>query len=280
MQRGYQTGYLLSMLSDGGTALPQAPKPQYPAGGISPLTLRHNSSSHKQQDKSSLVSSLNSYLAHLATTYPVPTPPKQPPPCLVPYPDGNKILNRPLPLAQLRGRRHIPILINAGGFPMLRVKKPQPPLLSKILRDKLATRQRRGDQILELDALRVWAVDEDIWDRDMRMQQQQQQHHHHHHQTSEKVAEGKGEGKYVDTIDELVVMIRGKLEMEERKQRALAQRFWEIVRLETKLVGEEKEARRVEKVGIWIEKMKSMVEGKGGVWVAHRGVEREKTMME
>lgn len=163
---------------------------------------------------------------------------------------------------------------------MLRVKKPQPPLLSKILRDKLATRQRRGDQILELDALRVWAVDEDIWDRDMRMQQQQQQHHHHHHQTSEKVAEGKGEGKYVDTIDELVVMIRGKLEMEERKQRALAQRFWEIVRLETKLVGEEKEARRVEKVGIWIEKMKSMVEGKGGVWVAHRGVEREKTMME
>ena len=154
---------------------------------------------------------------------------------------------------------------------MLRVKKPQPPLLSKILRDKQETRQRRIDQISALDELRVWAGDEDGWDRDVKMLARAKQSDvSNRGEVLGVEREGGEEAKYVDVVDELLDVIKDKMEREEDKQRALAVKFWEIVKQERRLVGEEKEARREEKVRVWVERMREMVKGKGGVWIDDR----------
>ncbi|KAJ4296649.1 hypothetical protein N0V90_006697 [Kalmusia sp. IMI 367209] len=47
------------------------------------------------------------------------------------------------PFAKTSGPRHVPILASANGVPFLRIKKPQPPALSRILRQKLERRINR-----------------------------------------------------------------------------------------------------------------------------------------
>jgi hypothetical protein len=46
------------------------------------------------------------------------------------------------PYAKTTGPRHVPILASANGIPFLRITKPQPPALSRVLRQTL---QRRID---------------------------------------------------------------------------------------------------------------------------------------
>lgn len=80
-----------------------------------------------------------------------------------PYPGATKTLDRPFPT--ISGRRRVPKLVNANRVPFLRLKKPQSPFLSRIIRDTVATREKRitlGNQLSE--QLPV-AIDEDKWDQ-------------------------------------------------------------------------------------------------------------------
>ena len=85
--------------------------------------------------------------------------PKRP---LAPYPGAARVLDRPF--HNLYGRRHVPVLINANKVPFLRIKKPQPPFLSRIIRDTVKTRERRLTLAGRLTSEALVAEDEDEWD--------------------------------------------------------------------------------------------------------------------
>ena len=85
--------------------------------------------------------------------------PKRP---LAPYPGAVRTLDRPF--HNLSGRRHVPILINANKVPFLRIKKPQSPFLSRIIRDTVNTRERRLTLAERLTSEALVAEDEDEWD--------------------------------------------------------------------------------------------------------------------
>lgn len=78
------------------------------------------------------------------------------------------ILERPLPLEQLSGRRHVPKLFNAQGIPVLRIKKPQPENLSGYINHRLQKKQKRHDTRHRLDDELELARAEDRWDNIVR----------------------------------------------------------------------------------------------------------------
>lgn len=78
---------------------------------------------------------------------------------------SDELFQRPRPLSQLSGKRHVPVLFSANRFPVLRIKKPQPESLSSVIRNLSKTRQKRIDRHhLLADQLR-FAQYEDMWDR-------------------------------------------------------------------------------------------------------------------
>jgi len=77
----------------------------------------------------------------------------------------SSILDRPRPLEQLSGRRHVPVLFNANHIPVLRIKKPQPPSLSRFIRQRVLQRQNRHDRRWRLSSEKELAKHEDEWDR-------------------------------------------------------------------------------------------------------------------
>lgn len=71
---------------------------------------------------------------------------------------------RPRPLADLAGRRKVPVLYSANRIPVLRFRKPQPHALSRFIAQRVERRQRRFDRrdwLLERIGL---ARAEDEWD--------------------------------------------------------------------------------------------------------------------
>ncbi|RJE21328.1 DNA repair protein [Aspergillus sclerotialis] len=79
------------------------------------------------------------------------------------HPDATPILSRPRPVVS--GKRRVPVFVNARGIPMLRIKKPQPRILSGIIRSKLTRRERwvNRENALAVDIL--FTKDEDNWDK-------------------------------------------------------------------------------------------------------------------
>ena len=56
-------------------------------------------------------------------------------------PKAPSIFNRPLPRTALSGVRHVPRFVSAMGVPFLRMRKPQPPALSNIIRQRHRRKQ-------------------------------------------------------------------------------------------------------------------------------------------
>lgn len=78
------------------------------------------------------------------------------------FPGATRTLARPF--LNLSGRRHVPVLINANRVPFLRLKKPQPPFLSRIIRDTINARENRLARADGLTSELPMAEDEDQWD--------------------------------------------------------------------------------------------------------------------
>jgi hypothetical protein len=69
------------------------------------------------------------------------------------------------PYAQVSGPRHVPVIASANGIPFLRLTKPQPPALSRVLRQTLERRMLNFHKKVELS--NYWlpiAKHEDFWD--------------------------------------------------------------------------------------------------------------------
>jgi len=59
----------------------------------------------------------------------------------------------------------VPKIVNANRVPLLRLKKPQSPFVSRIIRDTIDTRERRITLANQLDEQLPMAMDEDEWDK-------------------------------------------------------------------------------------------------------------------
>ncbi|KAG0649635.1 hypothetical protein D0Z07_3661 [Hyphodiscus hymeniophilus] len=93
-------------------------------------------------------------------------PPRETPDRVGPYPGAPKLLDvRPLPLEQLSGRRHVPGLTHANGYPFLRTRKPQSPFLSRVLREKIAVKDKRHKKMQNLDTEVDHAKNEASWEK-------------------------------------------------------------------------------------------------------------------
>ena len=84
------------------------------------------------------------------------------PPRVWPIPGATKTIDRPY--SEIPGRRHVPKLVNANRVPFLRLKKPQPAFLSRIIRDTIKTRERRIALSNNLIPQVSVAKAEDTWD--------------------------------------------------------------------------------------------------------------------
>ena len=89
-----------------------------------------------------------------------PTKPRHRPP--VAWPGATPVLERPF--LNISGPRHIPRLVSANGIPFLRIKKPQPDYLTRVLRNKIKQREKRLLTIQRLTETVSLAEEENRWD--------------------------------------------------------------------------------------------------------------------
>ncbi|KAL1998584.1 hypothetical protein VTN02DRAFT_5929 [Thermoascus thermophilus] len=136
------------------------------------------------------------------------------------HPDAQPILSRPRPVVS--GRRRVPVLVNARGVPFLRIKKPQPKVLSGVIRSKLDKRWKRIVRRERLEQELILAEDEDHWDRLVGEEER-------YSWTSEIKA----------ALDEVSWQIRET----DRKNAQLAEAMWNVVLKEREL-AEKEEAER------------------------------------
>ncbi|KAF7894492.1 uncharacterized protein EAF01_009943 [Botrytis porri] len=93
----------------------------------------------------------------------------QPPKLKIRYPEAipgvPKLLEtRPLPFEKLSGPRHVPKFAKAMVSNFLRIQKPQSPYLSRVLRDKIDTRQKRVNSRERIEYLEELAFAENTWE--------------------------------------------------------------------------------------------------------------------
>lgn len=151
------------------------------------------------------------------------------------HPDAEPILSRPR--LSVAGQRHIPKLVNARGIPFLRIKKPQPQNLSRIIRYKLRFKDKLIERRDRLLVETLFAKDEEDWDRLLtgRSLTEQVIYAEHHLPWVE--------GTWLESPLECYKKAYYDNIEFEKKQEALAEKMWEVVLSERKLAAEE-EARR------------------------------------
>lgn len=76
---------------------------------------------------------------------------------------ATSILDRPFPVVS--GRRSVPHLINAGGTTFLRYKKPQPEIMTQMIRHNILANDRRWTRTYALRQLVTFGELEDAWDQ-------------------------------------------------------------------------------------------------------------------
>ena len=89
-----------------------------------------------------------------------PTKPRHRPP--VAWPGATPVLERPF--LNLSGPRHIPRLVSANGIPFLRITKPQPDYLTRVLRNKIKQREKCLQTMQRLTETTSLAEEENRWD--------------------------------------------------------------------------------------------------------------------
>ncbi|KAL4910654.1 hypothetical protein BDW74DRAFT_1180 [Aspergillus multicolor] len=136
------------------------------------------------------------------------------------HPEAKSILERPL--AKVSGKRHIPVLVSASGIPFLRIKKPQPQSLSRMIRSKVNERQKMMDRRAELEPDMLFAKDEDAWD--------------------DLTTGREDEEEWSTAPRDAYYNLKRRLWKDSAKKEALAKSMWEIVLAERELAEKEKQA--------------------------------------
>ncbi|GAT27098.1 DNA repair protein [Aspergillus luchuensis] len=141
------------------------------------------------------------------------------------HPDATSILARPRPV--VNGKRRVPVLVNARGFPFLLIKKPQPKFLSAVLDSKLKRRWKRMERLKRLESELPMARDEDEWDL---------------------LTGHKEDAKWAGPIRVSLKEVQGQISEGDRRTKELAQAMWKVV-LEERKLAEQEEKQRVERAG-------------------------------
>ncbi|KAL9636932.1 MAG: hypothetical protein Q9164_002524 [Protoblastenia rupestris] len=133
------------------------------------------------------------------------------------------------PHVNISGRRHIPKIVNACRFPFLRIKKPQPAQLSRMIGDSITARESRISRSDELQK-QIWtAEDEDQWDAILSKEL--------------GVSESSGNGSWITAPRAALDIIRQSHERAIKKRIDMAVRMTDIVEKEAALATEEKRRR-------------------------------------
>lgn len=140
------------------------------------------------------------------------------------HPDATPILSRPRPVVS--GRRRIPVLVNARGVPFLRIKKPQPRILSCVIRTKLEKRWRRVERRDRLDLNLLFARDEDLWD---------------------DLTIGRESETWIQAVNSSIQEVKKQLAESDKKNKELAEAMWKVVLAERELAAKEEQQRSLEK---------------------------------
>ncbi|PYI12447.1 hypothetical protein BO78DRAFT_402364 [Aspergillus sclerotiicarbonarius CBS 121057] len=136
------------------------------------------------------------------------------------HPDAEPILSRPRPVVS--GKRQIPKLVNARGFPFLLFKKPQSKFLSAVLNSKLNRRWRRMERLKRLEVELPMAMDEDAWDA---------------------LTGHEEEATWAEAVKSSLKEVQEKIAEGDRKTKELAEAMWKVVLEERKLAHEETKER-------------------------------------
>ncbi|KAL4881551.1 hypothetical protein BJY04DRAFT_188325 [Aspergillus karnatakaensis] len=135
------------------------------------------------------------------------------------HPEAESILMRPRPAVS--GRRRIPVLVNARGFPFLRIKKPQPKNLSGVLHSKLVRRQQFIDRRDRLEPEILFGHDEDKWDA---------------------MTTGSENTTWASEPTAALEDTRSWIKNSDKKKQALAEAMWKVVLAERDLAKKERQA--------------------------------------
>ncbi|KAK4959424.1 hypothetical protein LTR10_004228 [Elasticomyces elasticus] len=138
------------------------------------------------------------------------------------------LFDRPLPLSQLSGNRHIPVLYNAQGMPVLRLSKPQPESLSGYINHRLQIKQKRHDTRHRLTEELEMARAEDKWDEIVQQYDRGQRR-------------ARGENVWAYEVYEARNEVMRKLSDEKWKNQVMAEKMQAVVDRETEQVKLEKE---------------------------------------
>jgi hypothetical protein len=132
------------------------------------------------------------------------------------------------PYAKTSGPRHVPIMSSANGVPFLRLTKPQPPSLSRILRQRLITRIKLFDTKITLGNWSLpMATLEDEWDAEVNFR-------------SRRNVDGHDDGvKWVDAVRLSEMINQEAYEKDQVKGRETTRKMQRIVDLETALALKE-----------------------------------------
>ncbi|KAL9100243.1 MAG: hypothetical protein Q9163_004350 [Psora crenata] len=146
--------------------------------------------------------------------------------------EKEKLPTRPLlerPYLTIPGRRHVPKLVNACRFPYLRIKKPQPAQLSRMISDSIRVRERRLIRSQELQDQITTAQEEDQWDNILLREL--------------GVSRVRGEGLWITAPQAALDAIRESHETAIRKRISMAVRMTDIIEQEAALAKEERRRR-------------------------------------
>ncbi|KAI9670548.1 MAG: hypothetical protein M1831_005768 [Alyxoria varia] len=198
---------------------------------LSTLTALHSSLTESPQSAQSKRQELKKRNAPLSQgpVFSMPTPP-------------GSILARPYPTTS--GPRHVPFLISAAGYPMLRTKKPQPPGLGPYFRKLTKKRQAQTDAVTRLEGMIPIARLEDVWDLDMQRQGVLVQASQRSQSPSRLHT---GAGSWVEDLRNVIKHIQEKGKAQIAKKAELTKRMQWIVEEESRLARLEEEERRAGK---------------------------------
>jgi hypothetical protein len=158
------------------------------------------------------------------------------PPVVWARPGAIPVLSRPI--LGLKGRRHVPHLVTTMNFPFLRIKKPQSPYLSRVIRNKKTQWQRRITRLQWYEEQEMMASDEDVWDSILAQD---------HGVVSE---EGRGpEQRWASVWRKAIGDLKETLNEVSRANTELSRRMWDIVKEERRLAAIEEAERQMARKG-------------------------------
>ncbi|KAL2194369.1 hypothetical protein P885DRAFT_43095 [Corynascus similis CBS 632.67] len=144
----------------------------------------------------------------------------------------------PRPLSSFKGGvRKPPTMAAATAVPFLRLKKPQPRFLERVIRQKVERRAKKGIRIMEMQSEGMQdANDEDVWERLVAKMLAENR------QVGEEVNNNR-ERTYRETLWEAVTLTMESLNREREDSVARGKAMWQIVLAEQEMALKEEQER-------------------------------------